>query len=482
MPLLTASHLRKTYDRGRVTALRDLSLSIESGEIFGLVGPDGAGKTTLFRLLATLLLPDSGGAQLDGLDLVADYRAIRRHIGYMPGRFSLYTDLSIDENLAFFASTFGLTWEQSQPLVEEMYRQLRPFRHRRAGQLSGGVKQKLALCCALIHAPRLLLLDEPTTGVDPVSRRELWAMLRRLSRERGITIVVATPYREEVMQCDRIALMSEGDIVATGRPEEVLPPEQGITTTRPPLTDRLAIETRGLTKAFGDFLAVDHIDFGVREGEIFGFLGANGAGKTTAMRMLCGLSLPTEGSATVGGFDCATQPELIKRHIGYMSQRFALYDDLTVAENLRLFGGIYGMAKSDIAQRSEEMLTRLGMTQERDCRVEGLPLGWKQRLAFAVSILHRPRIVFLDEPTGGVDVEARRQFWELIVQTAAEGTTIFVTTHYMDEADYCDRVSIMVDGRIAALDTPEALRRQFAATSMYEVFLQLAQHAKARTS
>ena len=237
------------------------------------------------------------------------------------------------------------------------------------------------------------------------------------------------------------------------------------------------IEVEGLTKRFGTFTAVDHISFSVRPGEIFGFLGANGAGKTTAMRMLCGLSKPTSGTGRVAGFDIAAQPEQVKRHIGYMSQKFSLYEDLKVWENLRLFGGIYGLKERDIARKTDEMLRELGFEAERNTLVRALPLGWKQKLAFSVSIFHEPRVVFLDEPTGGVDPVTRRRFWELIYRAANRGITVFVTTHYMDEAEYCDRVSIMVDGRIEALDSPKNLRAQYRAESMDEVFQQLARRA-----
>ena len=239
-----------------------------------------------------------------------------------------------------------------------------------------------------------------------------------------------------------------------------------------------AIEAKNLTKQFGDFVATDHITFQVHEGEIFGFLGANGAGKTTAMRMLCGLSQPTDGWAKVAGFDVATQHEQVKRHIGYMSQKFSLYDDLTLSENLRLFGGIYGMKRSLIREKTERLLRELGLWAERNTRVRSLPLGWKQKLAFSLAIFHEPKIVFLDEPTGGVDPVTRRQFWELIYQAADRGITVFVTTHYMDEAEYCDRVSIMVDGKIEALDAPSRLKQQYGAATMYDVFFALARTAK----
>lgn len=244
------------------------------------------------------------------------------------------------------------------------------------------------------------------------------------------------------------------------------------------MTDNIVISANGLTKQFGSFTATDHITFQVREGEIFGFLGANGAGKTTAMRMLCGLSRPTDGSASVAGFDVATQPEQVKKHIGYMSQKFSLYDDLSVAENLKLFGGIYRMGRKRIREKTDRVLSELGFKEERNAMVSSLPLGWKQKLAFSLAIFHDPKIVFLDEPTGGVDPITRRQFWELIYKAADSGITVFVTTHYMDEAEYCDRVSIMVDGRIEALNTPANLKRQFSVKDMYGVFYALARTAK----
>lgn len=339
------------------------------------------------------------------------------------------------------------------------------------------------MCCALVHAPKVLFLDEPTTGVDPVSRREFWEMLAYL-RQEGITLVVSTPFMDEALRCDRVAFLYEGEIKGIDRPEAIL--KQFSEILYPPGLQRKAIDKHtppiiqvdNLVKRFGSFTAVDHISFSVQRGEIFGFLGANGAGKTTAMRILCGLSLPSEGKAEVMGFDVRTQSEEIKKRIGYMSQKFSLYEDLTVRENLRLFGGIYGVNAKEISKRTEETLQRIGLYEEQHTLVRSLPLGWKQRLAFSVAIFHRPELVFLDEPTGGVDPATRRQFWELIYQAANQGITIFVTTHYMDEAEYCDRISMMVDGHIRALDTPDGLKRRFDARDMDEVFQKLAREAQ----
>ena len=480
MNAIQIDNISKHY--GKVEALKSVSFSVKPGELFGLIGPDGAGKTTLFRILTTLLLADKGTASVGGWDVVKDYKTIRRKVGYMPGRFSLYQDLTVEENLNFFATVFHTTVEENYDLVRDIYHQIEPFRKRRAGALSGGMKQKLALSCALIHKPEVLFLDEPTTGVDPVSRKEFWEMLQRL-RQQGITILASTPIMDEARQCDRIAFIHEGEIKGIDTPERIL--EQFSSILCPPGLERdeahsgneSVIEVDKLVKRFGDFTAVDHISFQVKRGEIFGFLGANGAGKTTAMRMLCGLSKPTSGVGCVAGFDITTQSEEVKKNIGYMSQKFSLYEDLKVWENIRLFAGIYGMKEQDIETKTDELLERLGLTHERDTLVKSLPLGWKQRLAFSVSIFHEPKIVFLDEPTGGVDPATRRQFWELIYQAANRGITVFVTTHYMDEAEYCDRVSIMVDGRIEALDTPDGLKRQFHAENMDDVFQQLARKA-----
>lgn len=480
-PVIEIEHISKRY--GKTEALHDVSFTVQRGELFGLIGPDGAGKSTLFRILTTLLNADSGKASVLNHDVCHDYRTIRQTIGYMPGRFSLYQDLTVEENLNFFATIFHTTVAEHYHQIKDIYEQIAPFRNRRAGALSGGMKQKLALCCALIHSPEVLFLDEPTTGVDPVSRKEFWQMLGRL-RDQGITIMVSTPFMDEAHKCDRIAFLYEGKIKGIDTPDIILekfkdilcPPRLKRNNTDNDCTP--VIRVHELVKQFGTFTAVDHISFEVKRGEIFGFLGANGAGKTTAMRILCGLSLPSAGHAEVMGYNVSTQSEDIKRNIGYMSQKFSLYEDLTVWENLRLFGGIYGIREKEIPVRAEEMLNRIGLYNERNTLVRELPLGWKQRLAFSAAIFHRPQVVFLDEPTGGVDPATRRQFWQLIYQATDQGITVFVTTHYMDEAEYCDRISMMVDGRIRALDTPEALKSHFHAKDMDEVFQMLAREAK----
>ena len=459
MKAIEVKNINKSY--GRVQALSDVSFAVGKGEVFGLIGPDGAGKTSMFRILCSLLLPDAGTAAVDGYDVVKQMHEVRSRVGYMPGKFSLYQDLTIEENLNFFATLFGTT----------------------AGALSGGMKQKLALSCALVHQPSVLFLDEPTTGVDPVSRKELWEMLLML-KESGITIVASTPYLDEVRCCERVAFLDQGQVRGIGTPDDIL--TQFASIFNPPgiehvkdtvVKDDNVIEVEHLVKAFGLFHAVDDISFSVKRGEIFGFLGANGAGKTTAMHMLTGLNQPTSGTGRVVGFDIRTEYEQIKKHIGYMSQRFSLYEDLTVAENIRLFAGIYGMKDDEILRKTDELMERLQFTEHKNDLVGSLPLGWKQKLAFSVSIFHEPGVVFLDEPTGGVDPATRRQFWELIYDAAHRGITVFVTTHYMDEAEYCDRISIMVDGKISALGTPDELKQRFHQPDMDHVFTYLARQA-----
>ena len=483
MNAIEVNNISKHY--GRVKALQNVSFSVEEGEIFGLIGPDGAGKTSMYRILCSLLLPNEGSASVCGYDVVNGMKEVRKRVGYMPGRFSLYQDLTVEENLKFFATLFNTTVEENYDSIKAIYSQIERFKNRRAGALSGGMKQKLALCCALVHKPQVLFLDEPTTGVDPVSRKEFWEILAHL-KERNITIIASTPYIDEVQKCERVGFLSDGILKGIGTPDTILDTFKDVFNP-PPIEHKQrddteketenVIEVEHLVKAFGSFHAVDDISFTVKKGEIFGFLGANGAGKTTAMHMLTGLNQPTSGTGRVVGFDIRTQYEQIKQHIGYMSQKFSLYEDLTVAENIRLFAGIYGMQDDDIRHKTDDLLQRLKFSEHRNSLVSDLPLGWKQKLAFSVSIFHNPGIVFLDEPTGGVDPATRRQFWELIYDAAERGITVFVTTHYMDEAEYCDRISIMVDGKIKALGTPDELKRKLKQPDMDHVFTYLARQA-----
>ena len=478
---IEVNHISKSY--GKVQALKDVSFSVDRGEIFGLIGPDGAGKTSMFRIMTTLLLQNGGVATVDGFDVVKGLKDIRKRVGYMPGKFSLYQDLTVEENLQFFATIFGTTIEEGYDSIKAIYSQIEPFKKRKAGALSGGMKQKLALSCALVHQPSVLFLDEPTTGVDPVSRKEFWDMLQML-HERDITIVASTPYLDEVRQCHRVAFLDHGEVRGIDTPEIILDRFRDV--FNPPAIEKKntmdvkeenVIEVEHLVKAFGTFHAVDDISFTVRRGEIFGFLGANGAGKTTAMHILIGLNQPTSGHGRVAGFDVSKEYEQIKKHIGYMSQKFSLYEDLTIAENIQLFGGIYGMKDADINRKTDELLKQLKFSEHKNDIVAGIPLGWKQKLAFSVSIFHEPEVVFLDEPTGGVDPATRGQFWELIYAAAARGITVFVTTHYMDEAEYCDRISIMVDGKIKAMGSPAQLKKKYDKPDMDGVFTHLARQA-----
>ncbi|WP_276867448.1 ATP-binding cassette domain-containing protein [Bacteroides heparinolyticus] len=481
MNAIEVKNISKSY--GAVKALDDVSFSVSKGEIFGLIGPDGAGKTSMYRILCSLLLPDTGTATVDGFDVFSQMTEIRRRVGYMPGKFSLYQDLTVKENLEFFATLFDTTVEEGYDSIKAIYSQIERFKDRRAGALSGGMKQKLALSCALVHKPSVLFLDEPTTGVDPVSRKDFWEMLAML-KEYNITIVASTPYLDEVLCCERVAFLDHGKLRGIDTPGVILDRFKEVFNP-PGIEHEKAVETKSenvievehLVKAFGNFHAVDDISFTVKKGEIFGFLGANGAGKTTAMHMLIGLNQPTAGIGRVVGYDIRTEYEQIKKRIGYMSQKFSLYEDLTVAENIRLFAGIYGMDDETIARKTDELLERLRFADHKNTLVASLPLGWKQKLAFSVSIFHEPGIVFLDEPTGGVDPATRRQFWELIYDTAKRGITVFVTTHYMDEAEYCDRISIMVDGKIKAIGTPGALKQEFNQPDMNHVFTYLAKQA-----
>lgn len=456
---------------GFVKALDAVSLEIARGEKFGLYGADGCGKTTLERIICTLTRPDGGSCSVFGLDAVKDRRQIRRLIGFVPSTFSLYPDLTVEENLKFHTGLSGLTFDKDDGMIAPLYRQLAPFADRLAGKLSGGMKQKLSLCCALVNRPRLLVLDEPTTGIDAISRKDLMDCLERLNKEFGTTIILSSPYRNEIMACDRAALIDGGRIVRVGGPSDILPSDEKAhcDCTSPPGEENV-IEVKGLTKRFGSFTAVDGLSFNVRKGEIFGFLGSNGAGKTTALKILCGLSAPTSGSGRVAGFDLDREYEKIKLHIGYMSQRDCLPPDLTVRENLRLVAGIYGIGRKEADRNIDVCLGKIGLENYADRMFGSLPLGWKRRVGFAAATVHNPGILLLDEPTSGVDVTARRQMWDIIRDEAARGTTILVTTHNMEEAMWCDRQSIMVNGSIKAMGDLGLLVRKGVCRDFDDVF------------
>ncbi|GAB6097289.1 ATP-binding cassette domain-containing protein [Desulfatiferula olefinivorans] len=553
-PAIVARHLTKSF--GDLTAVNDLSIEVRPGEIVGLVGPDGAGKTTTLRMLAGIMAPDSGQALIAGFDTARDAARVKDHLAYMSQRFSLYPDLTVSENIAFYADLYGVPKKGRAARVDELlaFSAMGPFKKRRAGALSGGMKQKLQLVCALIHTPAVLLLDEPTNGVDPVSRRDFWRILYQLLKK-DVAILVTTAYLDEAERCNRVALLDRGTLLATGTPAEVktLMPG-GIVTLKSPraravkellhrhlenvsvtlfgdtvhlscddpdaaaqaartlvtgaglpierlrpappsledvfvsvlgeradgqeeirrkrlMTEGLAamgrkethgpaVTVRDLTRRFGDFTAVNRISFSVPRGEIFGFLGPNGAGKSTTIRMLCGLLRPSSGSGVVGGLDILTAPEAIKQSIGYMSQKFSLYEDLTVTENIRFYGGIYGIEGRTLKDRAAWAMAMAGLSGLEKRLTRTLSGGVRQRLALACALLHQPPIIFLDEPTSGVDPVSRRRFWDLIYAMADLGVTVFVTTHYMEEAEYCDRVALIYGGKMIALGTPQTLKTE----------------------
>jgi ABC-2 type transport system ATP-binding protein len=584
--MIRTQHLTKTF--GDLTAVVDLNLEVAEGEIFGLVGPDGAGKTTTMRLLTAIMDPSAGDAWVAGRHVVHQAEAIKEDIGYMSQRFGLYSDLTVSENLDFYADIYNVPRRGRREKTERLlaFSNLGPFRRRLAGNLSGGMKQKLGLACALIHTPKLLFLDEPTNGVDPVSRRDFWRILYQLLRQR-VTIFLSTAYLDEAERCNRLALIHRGKLLACGAPAEVkklmrgsilevraaeprkaaallrerLPrgsvglfgdrihlvtgaPEQTAAEARailaaagvPPVEVRPvapsledvfvsvlgeeakaeggrrraegraegetasvrpgdfhpssfllhpslplppsafrpppspeAVVVRDLEKRFGGFTAVHRLSFQVDRGEIFGFLGPNGAGKSTTIRMLCGILAPSGGRGSVAGFDLATQAEQIKANIGYMSQKFSLYQDLTVEENIDFYSGIYHIPAAEKPLRKQWVIEMAGLAEHRHRPTAVLSGGWKQRLALGCAILHRPPIIFLDEPTSGVDPASRRQFWDLIYEMAAQHVTVFVTTHYMDEAEYCDRLGLIYRGELIACGTPEALKREEMPEDVLEV-------------
>lgn len=582
-PPISADSLTKNF--GQVTALDQVSFQVNSGEIFGLVGPDGAGKTTTLRLLASIMDPTSGQAAIDGFNCMTQSASVKEHLAYMSQRFGLYPDLTVEENIQFYADLYGVPRKGRQERIMDLlgFSHMQPFKKRRAANLSGGMKQKLQLVCALIHTPRVLLLDEPTNGVDPVSRRDFWRILQSLVNQ-GVTILVTTAYLDEAERCDRVGLLNQGSLLATGTPGEIKqlmngrilavkstraraintllrdremgtsvnvfgdtvhvvcrdmektrtqtlalieqaglpfsqameaepgledvfvsvlgnldqpahhePADQGVDIsldkTEKKAQDQVvknnaspeqapAVTVTNLTRRFGDFIAVDNLSFTVPRGEIFGFLGPNGAGKSTTIRMLCGLLSPSSGTGTVAGFDVNTQAEAIKQHIGYMSQKFSLYEDLTVDENIAFYGGIYGLAGKHLEHRRNWAVAMAGLTGHEKTLTRVLSGGWKQRLALACAILHEPPIIFLDEPTSGVDPLSRRRFWDMIYAMADQGITVFVTTHYMEEAEYCDRIALIYEGQMIAMDTPDDLKTRAMGDgdilpSMEDVFISL---------
>lgn len=563
--IIQISGLAKHFDD--VVAIEHLDATIRAGGVTGLVGPDGAGKTTLMRMLAGLLTPTTGSLKVMGLDPIKDDRVLHSNLGYMPQKFGLYEDLTVQENLNLFADLRSVVGAAREEAFERLlaFTSLAPFTDRLAGRLSGGMKQKLGLACTLLGQPKVLLLDEPGVGVDPISRRELWKMVHELAND-GMLIIWSTSYLDEAEQCQNILLMHEGKLLYEGLPQklthqmagrcwlvasnkqsnrqllqqalilpeigdgviqgravrlilrknvsvdqvchqldlsrdEVLDVDPrfedafidllgGVANTRSPLGelfnnpdvdhDEIVIEAQQLTKTFGSFTATDHVDFRVKRGEIFGLLGPNGAGKSTTFKMMCGLLTPTSGNALVLNMDLQSSASHARQHLGYMAQKFSLYGSLTVEQNLQFFSGIYGLSGRQKRQKIAQMTDAFNLKPIYSHTTDALPLGFKQRLALACSLMHEPDIVFLDEPTSGVDPITRREFWLHINSMVEHHVTVMVTTHFMEEAEYCDRIGLVYRGKIIASGTPDELKQRVADDNeddptMEEAFIALIQ-------
>lgn len=549
------NNLIKIFPNTDSPAIDNLTLGIEKGKITGLIGPDGAGKTTLIRLIAGLLTPSEGKISTLGLDPTTQKNLINQKMGYMPQKFGLYEDLSVIENLTLYSELKGISKKDKAAIFHKLltFTDLEQFQERLAGDLSGGMKQKLGLACALLGTPEILLLDEPSVGVDPISRRELMRMVRELAGE-GIGILWSTAYLDEAQSFDTCILLDEGKILYQGVPEkltqrvdgrvflancenegiscrkllkEILKDGRGITDaivqadsvrvvvekdfkneqgliltpTQPRFEDAVidilggcpkgesalaknfelkkneaeyVIEALDLVKKYGDFYAVKNNTFHIKRGEIFGLLGPNGAGKSTSFKMMCGLATPTSGTAKIMGQDILKNPSKARSHLGYMAQKFSLYGGLTVIQNLRFFAGIYGLGILSRKEKIDEIVEVFHFKKYLNKNASEIPLGYKQRLSLACAILHSPAVLFLDEPTSGVDPLARRDFWSQINALAEKGVTIMVTTHFMDEAEYCDRISLFYRGEAIATGTPNDLKAMISPTAtMEEAFIGL---------
>jgi len=468
-------------------ALQGIDLTIARGELFGVIGPDGAGKTTLIQCLCAILDPTQGSVRVLGLDSVTEAARITSTIGYMSQAYSLYGDLTVEENLEFFAQVRGVPREEFERRKQRLlaFAGLAPFLERRTKALSGGMQKKLALCCSLMHEPELLVLDEPTLGVDPLSRRELWRMMDEY-RARGVTVVVATSYMDEAQRCDRVALLFSGKVIACDRPAAFGEDLEAAFDARPKVTETgqqmpfaprtgegQAVEVEELTRIFDGFTAVDRVSFTVRRGEIFGLLGPNGSGKSTTIKILCGILPPSSGRAEVAGVDVASHPDAARGRIGYMSQKFSLYLDLTVGENIEFFGSVYGLEPSLLEERRDWIVRMAGLSGRERVLARDLSGALRQRLALGCAVLHQPDVLFLDEPTSGVDPSSRQAFWNLIGALARSGTAVFVTTHYLREAEGCDRVAFIDRGKLLALDSPAGIRVRTGTSSLEEAFLKL---------
>jgi ribosome-dependent ATPase len=500
-----------TQRYGKTLALDDVSIDIPANKMIGVIGPDGVGKSTLLSILAGVRKIQSGSAEVLGGDIGdAKFRnLVSGRIAYLPQGLgkNLYPTLSIFENVDFFGRLFGQSKEERDWRIDDLFKStdLTPFRDRPAGKLSGGMKQKLGLCCSLIHDPDLLILDEPTTGVDPLARRQFWELIDRIRLRRpNMSVLVATAYMDEAERFAWLMAMNAGKILATGTPDEMrkrtgsdtleksfiklLPEEARRGHKEPVITPRKetsgppVIESHGLTQRFGTFTAVDHVDFRIERGEIFGFLGSNGCGKTTTMKMLTGLLPPTEGTALLSGKPVKGGDVESRRNVGFMTQAFSLYTELTVRQNLMLHARLFDFPEEKGRARVETLLRDFGLESVADTLTESLPLGIRQRLSLAVAVLHEPEVLILDEPTSGVDPVARDGFWELLIRLSREqGVTIFLSTHFMNEAERCDRMSMMHQGKVLAQGPPAELVKQRGAKNLEDAFIGYLEEAAAKT-
>ena len=488
--VITATGIcKRFYDKAskkEIVALENINISIPYGKLTALIGPDGAGKTTFLRMVCGLVVPSSGTLDVLGIDVTINPQKVQDRISYMPQKFGLYEDLSVSENMNLYADLHSVPWEEREERFARLLEMtgLAKFTERLAGKLSGGMKQKLGLACTLVRSPELLILDEPTVGVDPLSRRELWEILQQLVADEELTVLVSTAYMDEAELCSKVIVVEEGKVLYDDAPENLQeymhPPNEEIFKKERTISDKVIIEVKNLVRKFGDFVAVDDVSFQVHEGEIFGLLGPNGAGKTTTFKMLCGLLPASSGELSVAGVNLRTARTQARTNIGYVAQKFSLYGTLTVDENLEFYGGAYGLSDKRLAERMRDVKEQFDLLEMSDKEAGELPGGYKQRLSMAAALLHEPLIIFLDEPTSGIDPLARRNFWQQITELAAEGKTIIVTTHFMEEAEYCDRIMIQDQGKMLAIGTPSEIRAQagIEAVDMNEAFIAIVENAR----
>ena len=476
---------------GQITAINNLSLNIEEGKITGLIGADASGKTTLIRLIIGLLEPDNGEISILNLNPSKQKSEITKKIGYMPQKFGLYEDLTVIENLKLYADLRKQPY-QFEKMLE--FTRLYEFQDRLAGALSGGMKQKLGLACTLLGNPEILLLDEPSVGVDPVSRIDLMKMVKELITPKT-TVLWSTAYLDEAHSFDKAVILDKGQVIFNGKPtdlaettdkfeKKVIELMGGYKKEISKIAEKYqtieqnieySVVADNLEKKYGNFYAVKNNTFCIKKGEIFGLLGPNGAGKSTSFKMMCGLTKPTSGSAKIMGIDIKENPIKARSNLGYMAQKFSLYGSLTVEQNLKFFASVYGIGILNRKERINEILDIFDLREIANQKSESLPLGYKQRLSMACALIHNPPVLFLDEPTSGVDIIARHQFWNHITSLAKKGVTILVTTHFMDEAEFCDRISLFYKGEAITIGTPKELKEKANAETMQEAFIKLVQ-------